>query len=91
MHLEHLEMDEEFYARMKHNFKSYVLLSSKSRNWKEDVIFGSLFKLNGYKSHKPVKYDGITSHIHVKFVNEQKAKEALLFLNTLVRSLKYRS
>lgn len=80
----HFDMDDEFYTRMKHNFKLYVLLTSKRVSWSENDVLQSICRLNGYKSHKTVQYGCNTSHIHVRFEEEHLAKEAVELLSRLV-------
>jgi hypothetical protein len=77
------ELDYQFYMRVKHNFKLYVLISSKRVNWREESILHNIYRLRGYKSHKTVKYLENSSHIHVKFEEEHQAKETVDFFNNM--------
>lgn len=82
------ELDGEFYKRVKHNFRTYALLTSIRVNWSENEILESIYRLNGYKCHKTVKYGRNTSHIHVRFEEDYLASEAVEFLNQMNTDLK---
>lgn len=81
------EFDVEFNRRIKHDFRKYLLLTSNASYLSEEAILWTVYKMEGYKRHKKVKYGEYISHIIVMFIDTYAALEATARLNLMVRMI----
>lgn len=70
-------IEEEFDMKIKYNFKTHVSLHLKGTDRRKCYILNQVFSLRGYRCHKVTKLGTQWSHLHVKFSEEQQAKEAV--------------
>lgn len=80
-----LSLNIEFDRRIKHDLKTYVLLSSNGYVHVEETTLNGIYEMEGYKCHKTVKHGVFTSHIIVRFEEEHFAEAAIKNLESWVR------